>query len=211
MADEADVFRKLEQTSIGSVAHVLRVLHELGRDDGPRPARKARDPDDARDVVFDVARFLLRGYEEFLRLQERYFDVVADGARDLARPWAATGGEVARERLPMAGRVGDVARGGFYLENEQDADVVLVFRFGEFVAAHSDRRFAAGVTVGSPANDLARASDRRLAAGERRKFEVVVRLDPAMFEPWETYVGEVQVLRDGRLVGELALEVKPEP
>ena len=31
MADESDVFRKLDRVSLDSTTHILRVLHELGR------------------------------------------------------------------------------------------------------------------------------------------------------------------------------------
>jgi hypothetical protein len=86
MADESDVFRKLDRVSVDSATHFLRVLHELGRGDAPRSFRKDTDRPDTRDVVFDIARVILSGYEQFLGLQERYFDVVADGVRDLYRP-----------------------------------------------------------------------------------------------------------------------------
>lgn len=211
MANQADVFRKLERVSIGSAAHVLRVLHELGRGNAPRTARPVRETEDARDVVFDVARVLLTGYEGFLRLQERYFDVVADGLRGLYYPRMAADGTPGRERLVLEGRPGEFARGRFRLENEQETDVELSFRFGEFVSAHDDRRFPVAVTVGPPAVEVARASDRRLAAGERRVFEVAVRLDPATFHPGQTYVGDIQVVRDGQTVGELTVEVVAKP
>jgi hypothetical protein len=210
MADEADVFRRLDRVSIDSATHVLRVLHELGRSDAPRSSRPGPDPAGTRDLVFDVARLFLTGYEEFLRLQERYFDVVADGLRDLGRPWTSEPA-AARERLAVEGPVGGTARGRFRLENEQDVDVDLSFRFGEFAAAHDERRFPAAISVRLPAADVARAADRRLAAGERRVFEVAVHLDPATFQPYRTYVGDIQVLRDGRTVAELTLEVSAKP
>ena len=211
MANQADVFRKLEQVSLGSAVHVLRVLHELGRGDAPRAARPEHDSEGSRDVVFDLARALLTGYEGFLRFRERYFDVVTDGLRGLYYPRMAPDGAVGRERLTLEGRLGDFARGRFRLENEQTTDVELTFRFGEFVTANDDRRFPVAVTVGPPGASVARASDRRLAAGERRVFEVAVHLDPKTFQPWQTYVGDIQVVRDGQIVGELTLEVLPKP
>src|SRR5690349_17953030 len=130
MADDADVFRKLEQVSLGGAVNLLRALHELGRGETRPKAHASRDADGTRDVVYDVARFVLNGYEAWLRLQDRYYDVVTSGYRDLGGAFASAGCEVARERLRLEGRVGDVARGRFNVENEQQADAELGFRFG---------------------------------------------------------------------------------
>jgi len=171
MANESDVFRKLDGVSVDSATHLLRVLHELGRGNAPRTS--PRDPDRAgtRDLVFDIARVVLTGYEGLLGLQERYFDVVADGIRDLYRPWSSE--PVAdRERLRLRGKVGDWASGRFRLQNDEDRDVELKLGTSDFTTGHDDRRFPVAVTVRQPNAREALVSDLRLPAGERRVFEV---------------------------------------
>jgi hypothetical protein len=103
--------------------------------------------------------------------------------------------------------VGDWASGRFRLENEEDRDVELKIGIGEFTTGHDDRRFPVPVTVRRPGASETLASDLRLPAGERRVFEIRVQLDAATFKPGLTYVGEIHVLRDGRQVAELILEL----
>src|SRR5262245_57632918 len=210
MADEADVFRKLQRLSVDTVAQALRGLHDAGRGGAPRSARGAGDREGGRDVVFDVARLVLNVYEEFLRLQEGYHDVIADGLRDIGSyygfttGYGFTGGDVARERIPLAGNMGEVVRGKLRVDNEESDDVELTFRIGEF--ASEDERFTPAVTVAPPGCDVARAADRRPAAGERRVFDVSIRLEEP-FRAWRRYVGSVFVVREGRTVGEVTIEV----
>ena len=204
MANEADLMRKLEKLSVDSAASALHVLHRLGGSDrAPRPRDGKEKVDPLRALVFDVAHYLLDGYEHWLKVQERYFDYVADSARELASPCRPADGGA----LELEGKLGGMARGRFQIENDRGADLELSFRFGEFSAAGGDRRFAAAVTVGPPGVDAPSAADRLVAAGERRAFEVAVRLDGGMFEAKHRYLGEIQVVAAGRTLGELAIEV----
>jgi hypothetical protein len=212
---EADFLDELRETSLESAVQQLRLIHELKERarraaglEAPPPAEQAPPGTTTGDVLFDIARLSLNYYNQWLKLSARHFDHVVDALLHPAGQPVAEPRRPARLLLHASGPRRGAAAARFLIENPLSTAAEVSFSIPSFRAAGGGDPFQAAVTFarvetrgGAPGGGF------RLEPRQSGAFRLTVRLDEP-FAAGRRYAGEAWVLADGRVVGQLVLELE---